>query len=82
VLAVKGRDGCESLLKYAENEKEEVVGSVNGKGMMRGLVKVASTVFWRDNRVPLTLPRSLVLGGVSPSCGNHFVSQKHSRGYL
>ena len=37
VLADKGRDGCESLLKYAENEKEDVVGSLNGKGIMREL---------------------------------------------
>jgi hypothetical protein len=30
VLVDKGRDGCESLLKYDENENEEVVGRVNG----------------------------------------------------
>lgn len=34
VLADKGRDGCESLLKYDENENEEVVGRVNGKGIV------------------------------------------------
>jgi len=35
VLAESGRDGCESLLKYEEKENEEVVGSVNGKGILR-----------------------------------------------
>jgi hypothetical protein len=37
VLADNGRDGCDSLLKCEENEKDEVVGSVNGKGMMAKL---------------------------------------------
>ncbi len=34
VLAERGSDGCESLLKYTEKEKEDVVGSVNGNGIM------------------------------------------------
>jgi hypothetical protein len=36
VLADKGSDGCESLLKYEEKEKDEVVGSVSGKGITVG----------------------------------------------
>jgi hypothetical protein len=34
VLARKGRDGCEELSKHVEKEKDEVVGNVNGKGMI------------------------------------------------
>lgn len=34
MLADKGSEGCESLLKYVENENDEVVGSVNEKGMV------------------------------------------------
>jgi hypothetical protein len=34
VLADNGRDGCESLLKNVEKEKADVVGRVNGKGMV------------------------------------------------
>lgn len=33
MLAERGRDGCESLLKEEEKEKDDVVGSVKGKGM-------------------------------------------------
>jgi hypothetical protein len=33
VLAERGREGCESLLKEEEKEKDEVVGRVKGKGM-------------------------------------------------
>ncbi len=35
MLAERGSEGWESLLKYAENENEEVVGSVNGNGMLK-----------------------------------------------
>lgn len=34
VLAVKGSEGCESLVKYDEKENEDVVGSSSGKGMI------------------------------------------------
>jgi hypothetical protein len=34
VLAERGSEGWESLEKYVEKENEEVVGSVNGKGMV------------------------------------------------
>jgi hypothetical protein len=34
VLAVRGREGCESLVKKAENEKADVVGKFNGKGIV------------------------------------------------
>ena len=36
VLAESVRDGCESLLKQEEKEKDEVVGSVSGNGMVVG----------------------------------------------
>jgi hypothetical protein len=33
VLALSGRDGCESHVKLDENEKADVVGSTNGYGI-------------------------------------------------
>ncbi len=34
VLALRGRDGCESQVKLDEKEKADVVGRTNGYGMM------------------------------------------------
>jgi hypothetical protein len=45
VLAERGREGCESLLKYEENEKDEVVGSVKGKGIFTGPLELPHALF-------------------------------------
>lgn len=45
MLAQMGREGCEWLLKCEENEKDEVVGRVNGKGMLKGSERGISTVY-------------------------------------
>jgi hypothetical protein len=34
VLALNGSEGCELLSKDEEKEKEEVVGNLNGNGML------------------------------------------------
>lgn len=34
MLADRGSEGCESHVKYVEKENEDVVGSMNGYGML------------------------------------------------
>lgn len=36
MVAVWGRDGCVVLLENRENDKEEVVGNMKGKGIAGG----------------------------------------------
>ena len=58
-LAVKGSDGCESLLKNFENEKEEVVGSVKGKGIVIAAISRSHGISQRFSPTQLYLRLTL-----------------------
>lgn len=47
VLALRGREGCDSLVKLEEKENDDVVGSMNWKGMLQ---HNTSNLLWVQTR--------------------------------